>query len=146
VCCFIVVFFTLHDDFQMYRLVVLCMVVPRQGKLFEAFIEMCGSRVYYTMYKQACSSAGHDQPIANEVEIELLSKLRLRFYGWLLSSLANLGTPGKLQLWYITSIIKFLGLSRLGQEVMQQFGFLGTLRFSDGRKKVALTKYDATIR
>lgn len=132
--------------FHTHLFLVFFNLVPGQGQLFEAFIEICGSRVYYTMYRQACTSAGQDQPIANEVVNELLSKLRLRFYGWLLSSLANMGTAGKLQLWYITSIVKFLGLSRLGQDVMQQFGFLGTLRFSDGRKKVALTKYDEVVR
>lgn len=120
--------------------------VPRQGLLFEAFIEVCGSRVKHAKFKQACLTAGAGQPIALHSELKLLKHFRLRFYGWLLSALANLGNAGKVQMWYVTSIVKFLGLSRLGQSIMQQIGYAATDRYSDGRQRIALGVYDQLLR
>jgi hypothetical protein len=120
--------------------------VPGQGILFQCFLEICASRRKYHGYVQACKAAGQGNAVDQAFADGLVAEVKYRFYGWLLSALANIGVPGKEQLWYITSVVKFLGLSRLGQEVMQQFGFASTVRYSDGKHANALTYYDTTIR
>lgn len=107
---------------------------------------MHGSRRKFEAFTKAKKDTAYGQPMSQAHQDALKSTHRLRFFGWLLSALAAIGTPGKRQLWYLTSVIKFLGMSRLGQNVMHGFGFSSTLRFSDGRQGVQLDVYDELLR
>ena len=63
-----------------------------------------------------------------------------------LSSLASLSDAGKDQMYHLANFVKFLGISRQGQDVLHNFGMLNTLRYSDGRRDKGLVEYEKQLR
>jgi hypothetical protein len=90
------------------------------------------------MFTKAVSVAGVNKPVSPVVATQLWERLRSKWYGWILTSLANHSDVGKVQMSYLTNFIKFLGLSRLGQNALQSLGMLNTLRYGDGKQQEAI--------
>ena len=118
---------------------LLCFSVPQHCVLFEAFITIQAPKRCFDMYTKAIHDIERGKPFPPEVGEELWSKMRSKWYGWMLSSMSLLSDIGKNQMMYVTQFIKFLGLSRLGQNALQSLGLLNTLRFGDERAARSLT-------
>jgi hypothetical protein len=73
-------------------------------------------------------------------ENALFDKHSLKWYGWMLSAMASRSNAGKDQLFIVSRLVKFLGLSRAGQNILANFGFTSTLRYSDKMAEDTLTK------
>ena len=117
------------------------------GLLFEAYFCMAAGKRAYDTYTQACSQVPPDQTaIGEDVQTSIWKTHRSRWYGWMLSSLASLSDAGKHQMYHLTNFVKFLGISRLGQDVLHNFGMLNTLRYSDGRRDKGLVEYEKQLR
>jgi hypothetical protein len=104
--------------------------VPEYGFLFESFLTTHAPKRTYDSFTKAKNDAGGGA-IEDEVSAILWSKMSSKWYGWMLSAMAQLSDNGKQQMSHLTRFIKFLGLSRLGQNALQSIGVLNTLRYSD---------------
>ena len=65
-------------------------------------------------------------PSPDEQEYFVKSE-RCDFHGWAIKAIANIGNTGKHQLFFVTFVAKYHGLSRLGAEILSSYGF-GTKR------------------
>ncbi len=123
------------------------MTVTKTGQLFEVFIVQCAPKRQYDEYTQhlkARESGVFCLPTAYQREV--FQAMGNRWFGWMLLALANLGNVGKEQMWYMTSHIKFLGLSRLGQDTLSSLGWANTLRYGDGQADDLNEKYRQQVR
>jgi len=108
---------------------------------------MTAGKRSYDRYIKACSSASQQRPaLSDEVQERMWKDCSGTWYGWMLHSMASLSNAGRDQMYYLTKFIKFLGISRLGQDVLQNFGVLNSLRFSDGRRERFLEAYNHRLR
>jgi hypothetical protein len=104
---------------------------PRSGILFDSFFTTHAGRTHFEVYTKASTGQREDQPLGQHDEDTLFDHYSLKWYGWMLSAMASRTNAGKGQLFIISRLVKFLGLSRAGQEILAKFGFASTLRYSD---------------
>ena len=108
--------------------------VPLGGYLFEYYLWTCSG---YTVFRQFQSSLNRSQDgsLPQDVQISLLQKLSSKFAGWLLLHVASLGNNGRKQMFYMTFVNHYFGLSREGIKTLSRYGFATNLtRFDDMRK------------
>ena len=91
----------------------------------EYYIWSCGSYTVLDKYKKWLDFA--DDVFAEDEDIEasfdkLLSLCIQPFVGWLLLQVASVGTNGREQLFYITFMNNYFGLSRAGIDANAKFG------------------------
>jgi hypothetical protein len=120
-------------------------VVPRSGLLFEAFVLTAAPKRIYDTITKASSGLGPNDALPRTCRKEVWSKMRCKWYGWMITSLASLSDVGKGQMMHMTKFVKFLGLSRMGQDVMHRMGWLNTLRYGDMRSDAALLVYEQRL-
>jgi hypothetical protein len=120
--------------------------VKRSGLLFEAFVMTSAPRRIYDVVTAASRGLADDQSLPRACRKEVWSKMRCQWYGWMITSLASFSDAGKTQMMHLTQFVKFLGLSRMGQDVLQRLGWLNTLRYCDMRMDDSLTMYQQQLR
>ena len=113
-------------------------LVPELGWLFEYFMWTCSGYSAHRRWKQIINL---EQTIADGyVATDLQNELRLScgslFVGWLLLHIGNIGTHGRRQLFYITFINHYFGLSRDGIDVLSKYGYGVTLDMFDKMFKI----------
>jgi hypothetical protein len=99
--------------------------------LFESFFYQRAAKRSWDSFTQANEGKERTGKLSREFEDGLFQQMQLKWYGWVLSSIHDRGVGGKEQLFYISRLVKFLGLSRSGQTLLANLGFNCTLRFSD---------------
>jgi len=57
------------------------------------------------------------------------------FHGWLIMQINSIGNKGKRQMFYVTFIAKYFGLSREGIDIMAGYGYGVTLDMYDKLRK-----------
>ena len=93
---------------------------PRGGKLFEVFLQLCGSDDIYAMI---CQDLDADVGFVPDTEYydDLTSKMSLRFYTWLMMGThTRKKTLPQRQL--IAFLMHFHGLTRTGLEILSRAG------------------------
>jgi hypothetical protein len=105
--------------------------VPRSGVLFESFFCHRASKRVWASFTKADKGLAATTPMTRAFEDEVFGAMSLKWYGWVLSTIADRGVGGKQQLFHVSTLVKFLGLSRSGQALLSNLGFNCTLRFSD---------------
>lgn len=60
------------------------------------------------------------------------------FAGWLLLHLGNVGSNGRDQLFYLTLVAHYHGLSRNGIDLLSRFGYATNLKRFDDNRKICL--------
>jgi hypothetical protein len=120
--------------------------VKRSGLLFEAFVLTSAPKRIYDTITQASRALSDDEPLPRACRREVWSKMRCQWYGWMMTSLASLSDAGKAQMMHLTQFVKFLGLSRMGQDVLHRMGWLNTLRYCDLRIDDTLVVYEQQLR
>jgi hypothetical protein len=108
--------------------------------LFDAFFMTHAGRAHYDVFTKACAGRREVDPLGQQDEDTLFEHYSLKWYGWMLSAMASRTRAGKAQLFIISRLVKFLGLSRAGQDILAKFGFASTLRYSDRMGEETLQK------
>jgi hypothetical protein len=99
--------------------------------LFESFFYQRAAKRAWDSFTQEKEGKERTGRLSRDFEDGLFKQMQLKWYGWVLSSIHDRGVGGKQQLFYISRLVKFLGLSRSGQTLLANLGFNCTLRFSD---------------
>ena len=63
-----------------------------------------------------------------------------KFAGWLLLHIANIGTNGREQMFYMTFAMHYHGLSRQGIDMLGKYGFSTNLTRFDDMRRICLLK------
>jgi hypothetical protein len=114
--------------------------------LFEAFVLTSSPKRIYDTITKASRGQSVDDALPRACRKEVWKKMRCKWYGWMITSLAIYSDAGKAQMMHLTQFVKFLGLSRMGQGVLQRLGWLNTLRYGDMRNEDTLVAYTQTLR
>ena len=112
--------------------------VPLGGYLFEYFLWTCSG---YTVFRQFQSWLARSEggSLPEDVQVSLLHKLSSKFVGWLLFHVASLGNNGRKQMFYMTFVNHYFGLSREGIKTLSRYGYATNLtRFDDMRQSCLL--------
>jgi hypothetical protein len=113
---------------------------PLSGLLFEAFFVLHAGRRMFARFTEACGDDVETLALPARTENELFDAMSLKWYGWMLSAMAARSNAGKEQMFVVSRLVKFLGLSRAGQNILSNFGFASTLRYSDKKADDTLTQ------
>jgi hypothetical protein len=117
---------------------------PRGGKLFEVFLQLCGSdEIYATLCHDIEADAGF---VPNTVYYDdLTSKMSLRYYTWLM-----MGTHTRKktlrQRHLLAFFMHFHGLSRAGLDSLSRAGLCSSMSAFDRWWKSALEIQSVTSR
>ena len=63
-----------------------------------------------------------------------------KFAGWLLLHIANIGSNGREQMFYMTFAMHYHGLSRQGIDMLGKYGFSTNLTRFDDMRRICLLK------
>ena len=69
--------------------------------------------------------------MSTDRQIFYKQKCKSAFSGWLLNHIINVGSNGRRQMFYLTFLLKYYGLSRDGIVIMSRYGFGVTLDMFD---------------
>ncbi len=98
-------------------------LVPTGGFLFEYFMWTCSGYSSHRRFCKLCSCVDDNSHVQHHEERELVSDNLTRFVGWLLFHLSSIGSNGRRQLFYITFLNRYYGLSRNGVDNLCRFGY-----------------------
>jgi hypothetical protein len=98
-------------------------IVPAGGFLFEYFMWTCSSYSAHRRWSRVVGDLLAGAPISMDDENTLISHNLRGFVGWLLFHVASIGTNGRRQLFYITFLCQYYGLSRNGVDTLASFGY-----------------------
>ena len=113
-------------------------VVPKGGFLLEYYLVSCSS---WSVNKQFGRYAAANVRSAIIFE-DILEQCITHFIGWVLFHVASIGTNGRRQMFYITFMNRFYGLSRDGIDINHNFGYGVSLSMYDTMK--ARHEYEST--
>ena len=88
----------------------------------------------YAVNRKWCtvmSSLDEGDTMEEHKQIEFLDSCQTQFCGWLLLHMMTIGSNGRRQMFYITFILQYFGLSRDGINVLSKYGFGVTLDMFD---------------
>jgi hypothetical protein len=82
------------------------------------------------------------QRLSHQLESVVLNCERNSFFGWVLSSISNIGNKGKTQLFYLSFTARFHGLSIMGQSILASHGFMMKVTMYNGMRTELLANYE----
>jgi hypothetical protein len=115
-----------HTFCLVYDFVIITCVhisVRRGGMLFEMWVNLMGS---YTSYRKVRSHIA-DKPnerLSREDEEVIVLREKVKFHGYVISAVHNIGNTGKTQMFFLSFTAKFHGLSNMGQDMLARYGFM----------------------
>lgn len=119
------------------------MTVPRGGWLFEYYLLAHASFSVHRDYKRYLRILSSNQPDETELSNlfeSIISSCSTRFVGWIMISMNGHGTNGGLQIFYLTFLDHYFGLSRQGITINSKYGFGIPLTAFDSRRKVEINR------
>ena len=122
-------------------------LVPCAGKTYITWMVATGSEQTLDRLRRMVAGRDEDQVSVMEDQwLDLNKQLKWKFYGWLLVCCSRLSNHAKRQMWYVTFVAKFKGLSRSGAVELAQLGLMSTERFSDNRLTAMLRDHQTRTR
>ena len=118
----------------------------RGGYLFEYFLLTCSGFSDNRRFKFRRVAQCHarrdsdDKHIGHEEEAYFIQATGSKFAGWLLLHIANIGTNGREQMFYMTMAMHYHGLSRQGIDMLAKYGFSTNLTRFDDMRHICLLK------
>lgn len=106
------------------------LVVPKGGFLFEYYLVSCSSWSVNKKFGQYIATDVDRDDIFEEI----LEQCITHFIGWVLFHVASIGTNGRRQMFYVTFMNRFYGLSRDGIDINHKFGYGVSLSMYDSMK------------
>ena len=118
--------------------------VTTGGKLLDAY--MAGFSKPTT--EQKCNTERKNKREGNEVDEDVLEELickeKTAFRGFLLSNCARVHSKAKKHQFHSTFVARYHGLSRMGSEILAQYGYLMKKDLYDTHRAMALVRSKAT--
>ena len=114
------------------------MTVPLGGFLFEYFMWTASGYAMYRLFQTTAANIGDDEAMSDRQQHEFMQAAGTRFAGWLLWHFGNMGSNGRDQLFYLTLVSNYHGLSRNGIDILSRFGYATNLKRFDDRRKTCL--------
>jgi hypothetical protein len=102
-------------------------VVTTGGMCLEGYLTGMAGHKAHTLWQQYTKRRQHIgavEPLSEQQEEDMLASVRLSFHGFRLQTIAGMENKGKDQLFYRTSMARYHGLSRTGQNLMACYGFM----------------------
>jgi hypothetical protein len=100
-------------------------------------------------YNQAVRRHTREHPgekVPLQLEVEVVDSERNSFFGWVLSSINNMGHKGKTQLFYLSFTARFHGLSIMGQSILASHGFMMKVTMYNKTRAKLLEEYEEDMR
>ena len=118
--------------------------VEKGGWLFEYYLHSCSGYAVNELYDSYLNAP--DASTKSSMFVDILKKCSSHFSGWLLFHINSVGTLGRKQMFYITFVDHYFGLSRDGIELNSAIGYGVTLGMYDReRKRHEEVSKDATV-
>ena len=111
------------------------MTVDKCGALFEYFTYTCGG--YAAKRRMVSMLTAHGQPqsrLPTSQQQALIDENGVKFLGWLLMHMASIGAKGRKQMFYLTFLLHYFGISREGISHLHNYGFGISLTTFDSMK------------
>ena len=114
----------------------------RGGYLFEYFLLTCSGFSDNRRFRQLAHASrdSDDKHIGHDEEAYFIKATGSKFAGWLLLHIANIGTNGREQMFYMTMAMHYHGLSRQGIDILGKYGFSTNLTRFDDMRRICLQK------
>ena len=124
--------------------------VPNGGWILEYYLQNFSTYTVHRLY-QRFRNIEDQEDVINDVKAQLfeciLDKCTQKFCGWLICSIYSIGTNGSLQMFYLTFINYYFGLSRTGILVNSRYGIgMNLTAFDDIRKSEIIRCEQIAIR
>ena len=107
--------------------------VEKGGWLFEYYLHSCSGYAVNELYESYLNAP--DASTKSSMFVDILKKCSSHFSGWLLFHINSVGTLGRKQMFYITFVDHYFGLSRDGIELNSAIGYGVTLGMYDRERK-----------
>jgi hypothetical protein len=127
-------------------LIVVDVTVPLGGFLFEYFMWTASGYAMFRLFQTTVANIGNDEAIPDLQQQEFMQAAGSRFAGWLLWHVGNIGSNGRDQLFYLTLVANYHGLSRNGIDLLSRFGYVTNLKRFDDRRKMRLLQSRTSTR
>jgi len=114
--------------------------------VFEHYMWSCSGYSQFRAWSQAHNFADDDGVLNEDIQNKFVKANLTGFIGWLLLHICSVGYSGRRQLFYLTFILHYYGLSRQGIESIHKYGYgvslhmFDKLRLSSRMESNALTK------
>ena len=92
----------------------------------------------YSVNRKWCSEISrlsNDIPMPTDLQDYFQQLCGSHFCGWLLNHMMNIGSNGRRQMFYITFILHYFGLSREGINILSKYGYGVTLDMFDDLRR-----------
>ena len=117
------------------------------GWLLTFFLQNFGSKLIRRKLKNAIKEkAADDVYIEQAIEEELVHVVRVEFYTWLIQACAVRGNAATKQLFYLSLLLQFRGLSRIGLQLMSCFNLALPPTTFDRLKSIELDRITVQVR
>jgi hypothetical protein len=112
---------------------VFALLVDKGGWLLEYYLHSCSGYAVNDLYDNYLNAP--DESTKSSMFVDILKKCSSHFSGWLLFHINSVGTLGRKQMFYITFVDHYFGLSRDGIELNSAIGYGVTLGMYDRERK-----------
>ena len=111
--------------------------VSRGGLLLEIYLHgfACDTlHRKFTRLLKVTKNTGRDSIPDDDVD-GILEEYGSKIAGCLVFNLNSISTAGRYQLFYVTFIAKFYGLSRMGIIILSKYGLVSSMTYFDNKRK-----------
>jgi hypothetical protein len=109
-----------------HTLICVCLhdvTAPRLGFLFEYYMYSTSGYACNRRWLQAVGTLVGDAALTTLQQDTILAENQISFHGWLLLQINSIGSNGRRQMFYVTFIAKYYGLSREGIDLLAAYGY-----------------------
>ena len=122
------------------------MSVPKLGLLFEFYMYFSSGYSANRQWNSMVNMIDDDQGLTDDQQDKLYEDNVNHFIGWLLWHICSIGSHGRRQMFFITFIAHYYGLSRDGIDVLAKYGYGVTMDLFDTMRMTSSMKCDVITR
>lgn len=124
-----------------------CMwTAPQLGFLFEFYMFSTSGYAANRKWLAEVGALIGDEALTDVQQARIRSDNQVMFHGWLMLQITSIGSNGRRQMFYITFIAKYFGLSREGIDLLAAYGYGVTLDMFDDLRKMYKLRAEAQSR
>ena len=114
--------------------------------LFEFYMSFCSGYSSHRDWVKMCNNVDDNDSLSEDDQKKVYDENSSRFVGWLLWHICSIGSNGRKQMFFVTFIAHYYGLSRDGIDVLAKYGYGVTMDMFDNMRKSATVKCEDTTR
>lgn len=105
------------------------------GMLFEYYMYFASGFAENRKWLAACGLLAAGAPLSQSQEEDFKNANAESFVGWILFHVTSIGSNGRRQMFYITFMAQYFGLSREGIDILSKYGYGVTLDMYDSIRR-----------